>query len=93
VHWDDAIAQTVAYLSKPSIENSGLIGIFAPLEFDASTDFGEDKDARPDLTRRRSLDPSGHVGVYSVALADLGYDVRVDQEPHKSTSRQLFWRG
>src|SRR5580658_2761680 len=56
------------------------------------TDFGEHQDARPDLLDRRPGDPTDNVLMGSVARADFGNDVCIEQEFQRSTSRQLPWR-
>src|SRR5260370_20720199 len=93
VDGQDTIPKPGPHLRERSIERFGLFRIAPPFQLDATTDFGEDYDARPDLLDGSASDPAGNVRMGSVALADLGNDVRVEQEFHRSTSRQSRWRG
>src|SRR5260370_7701145 len=57
------------------------------------TDFREHQDAGRDLLDRSASNPTDDIRMGSVALADFGNDVRVEQKFHRSTSRQFRWRG
>jgi hypothetical protein len=93
VDGQDAIAEPGSHVCKPSIEGFGLIRAPPPLQLDAATDFGEDNHARPDVLDLSASDPSGNVRMRSVAFAEFGNDIRVEQEFYRSILRQFHWRG
>src|SRR5258708_16972683 len=88
-----AIPKPRPHLREPSIERFCLLRIAPPFQLDATTDFGEHEDARSDFLDRSTSDPTDNVGMGSIALADFGNDIGVDQKFHRSTLRQFRWRG
>jgi hypothetical protein len=85
--------QAVSAFLQTLIEPFTLVWIMPPFQLDAPPNFGKHNHACPDLVGRGPSDPTGNVWIGSVAFADFGNDVCIEQELHKSTLRQSRWRG
>src|SRR5438552_2651886 len=89
----DTIPEPGPHLRETSVERFGLFRVPSAFQLDATANFGKHQDARADLGNGSASNPAGNVRVCPVALAYFGKDVRIEQEFHRSTSRQSRWRG
>ncbi len=73
--------------AQPSLQRGCGLPIPAPDALYTATDLPERECAEENLLLRKAIDPGNDFGVRSIALPQLGRNVRIDQEAQRSTGR------